>query len=338
MKQKQALQVVVASPGDVLAEREALQAVLEELNGGIAADRNLVLQLRRWETDAYPGFYPWGPQGLIDQILKIEDCDLLIGIFWKLFGTPTKDARSGTEHEILCAYAAWQQTRRPQIMVYFNQKPHNPRSKEEIEQWGRVLDFRRRFPKEGLAWEYKGKPQFEWLVRNHLTRFIRDQYPPHQPAQVGAEQDAPGGGSDELTKEYLDNLAKRVSTVYIFGEEEVRALDKVFVELSIVEDYKRPTVHAEFQRVMDAEMRPRRRAFARAEDELARRALTESGGRARRPVKPDESLRRHVNEVTGTEFFPGLCGAVGELTRRRTPATRSLSRRARTRSRSGSKA
>ena len=42
-----------------------------------------------WETDAHPRLHPEGPQGLIDDILHPEDCDLLIGIFWKRFGTPT---------------------------------------------------------------------------------------------------------------------------------------------------------------------------------------------------------------------------------------------------------
>jgi hypothetical protein len=54
-----------------------LLAVLEELNNGIARDRGLRLELARWETNAYPGFHPEGPQGLIDAILRIEDCDVL---------------------------------------------------------------------------------------------------------------------------------------------------------------------------------------------------------------------------------------------------------------------
>ena len=111
------VRVVVASPSDVLAERDSLPAVLEELNNGIARDRGLRLELARWETDAYPGFHPNGPQGLIDPLLCIEDCDLLIGLFWKRFGTPVTDAQSGTEHEFRRAYNAWKQNRRPQIMV-----------------------------------------------------------------------------------------------------------------------------------------------------------------------------------------------------------------------------
>src|SRR5215510_8771826 len=98
MSQVQILRIVVASPGDVQAERNALATVVEELNHGIArALRSACTS--PGEADAYPGFHLEGPQGLIDPILRIETCDILIGIFWKRFGTPVIDAQSGTEHE-----------------------------------------------------------------------------------------------------------------------------------------------------------------------------------------------------------------------------------------------
>jgi Domain of unknown function (DUF4062) len=177
MPQVQILRIVVASPGDVQAERNALATVVEELNHGIARDRGVRLELARWETDAYPGYHPEGPQGLIDPILRIETCDILIGIFWKRFGTPVTDAQSGTEHEFRLGYEAWKRAGRPHIMVYFNQRAYTPKTREETDQWGQVLDFQRNFPKEGLWWPYRGRAQFERLVRNHLTQFLRRQGP-----------------------------------------------------------------------------------------------------------------------------------------------------------------
>jgi formylglycine-generating enzyme required for sulfatase activity len=202
MEQVHVLRIVVASPGDVQAERDALPAVLEDLNRGIAAAYGLRLELGRWETDAYPGFHPQGPQGLIDPILHIEDCDVLLGIFWKRFGTPTTEAGSGTEHEFLRAYAAWQQHGRPQIMVYFNQEAATPKTKAETDQWGQVLEFQEHFPREGLWWPYRGKEQFERLVRNHLTQFLRQRgavaptAPPTRPGHdvpVSVQQHGSGG-------------------------------------------------------------------------------------------------------------------------------------------------
>jgi hypothetical protein len=99
MHQANILRIVVASPSDVQAERDALPGIVDELDHGIAGEHGLRLELARWETDAYPGFHPPGPQGLIDALLRIEDCDILIGLFWKRFGTPMPDANSGTEHE-----------------------------------------------------------------------------------------------------------------------------------------------------------------------------------------------------------------------------------------------
>ena len=177
MAHVQLLRVVVASPSDVQAERNALPTVIEELNNSVARDRDLHLDLARWETDAYPGFHPEGPQGLIDDILRIENCDILIGIFWKRFGTPVLDAASGTEHEFQRAYEAWKQTGRPHIMMYFNQRAYAPKTKEETDQWGQVLEFQRNFPKEGLWWPYRGKAHFEKLVRRHLTQILRRQQP-----------------------------------------------------------------------------------------------------------------------------------------------------------------
>ncbi|MBI2485995.1 MAG: DUF4062 domain-containing protein [Deltaproteobacteria bacterium] len=183
------LRVVVASPGDVQVERNTLTGIVEELNHGIAADRGLRLEISRWEKDAYAGFHTDGPQGLIDNLLRIKDCDIFIGIFWKRFGTPVKDAKSGTEHEFRLAYEAWQKKRSPQIMFYFKQKPYEPKSKEETDQWGQVIQFKQDFPKEGLWWSYKNKSEFEKLVRNQLSNFIRLEFKGKESSSVKAEEE-----------------------------------------------------------------------------------------------------------------------------------------------------
>ena len=242
---------MVASPGDVQAERDVLRTVLEELNQGIAGEHGLRLELARWETDAYPGLHPEGPPGLIDAILRIEDCDILIGIFWKRFGTPVQDANSGTEHEFRRAYEAWQHTRRPHIMVYFNQRPYKPRTKAEADQWGQVLDFRENFPQEGLWWPYKGKSQFEKLVRQHLTRFIREQM--SRPADTPRARHEPANltpaAITALRKSYLTWLMEQVRAVPLAGidpksirEETRRDLDLAAVYTALMTQRSESTV------------------------------------------------------------------------------------------------
>jgi hypothetical protein len=186
MDQYRMLRLVVAAPDDVKPERDVVPGIIEELNRNIAHKEGLHLELYRWETDAHPGFHPLGPQGLIDPKLKIEDCDLLIGIFWKRFGTPVSDAKSGTEHEFRIAYEAWEKKKRPQIFIYFSHKAYAPKSKEEADQVYRVFQFTEDFPKEGLWWNYKNKPEFEAYLRNHLTQFLQEQSPTDDKSHAAA--------------------------------------------------------------------------------------------------------------------------------------------------------
>jgi hypothetical protein len=84
------LRVVQASPSDVKREREAFAKVVDQVNNDMARPAGFHLDLWRWETDSRPGFNPKGPQGLIDKALRIDQCDLFIGIFWNRIGSPTK--------------------------------------------------------------------------------------------------------------------------------------------------------------------------------------------------------------------------------------------------------
>jgi hypothetical protein len=161
---------VLASPSDVDSERQAASRVVEELNRTIAPHVDYDIRLSRWETDVPPGADEGGPQGVVDQRLAIADADVLVGVFWRRFGTPTGDAGSGTEHEFRLAYEAWKKSARPRLMIYFSNRPYTPQSTEDLEQWSQVLRFKENFPKEGLYWNYKNVSEFEALVRVHLTQ------------------------------------------------------------------------------------------------------------------------------------------------------------------------
>ncbi len=168
----QIVRVVVVSPGDVMAERDAVVAVVDELNRRLAPAQGCRLSVWRWETDARPGLHREGPQWLIDERMQIGDADVVIGIFWKRFGTPTGDAGSGTEHELRRAWESWREQGRPDVMVYFCERPATPQSPAETDQWGRVLKFRGELPQEQLWWFYTDTIEFERLVRSHLEDVV----------------------------------------------------------------------------------------------------------------------------------------------------------------------
>jgi len=166
------VRVVAVSPGDVMGERRRLEKVVDELNRRLAPAHGCLLSLWRWETDAHSGLHLEGPQGLIDVAMRIENADVVVGIFWKRFGTPTLDAGSGTEHELRRAWSAWRENGRPQVMVYFCQRPHMPQSSAEAAQLQQVLSFREAMPEQQLWWTYTSAGDFERAMREHLTALV----------------------------------------------------------------------------------------------------------------------------------------------------------------------
>jgi hypothetical protein len=55
-------------------------------------------------------------------------------------------------------------------MFYFSQKPFMPRSKEELDQMRKVLEFRAELQGKMLTWDYAGPEVFEAEVRKHLCK------------------------------------------------------------------------------------------------------------------------------------------------------------------------
>jgi hypothetical protein len=195
------LRVVLASPGDVQSERKKVVDVVDSLNRHYLANTNWRFEISRWE-DAFPGFNSDGPQGLIDEYLQIKDCDLLICIFWKRFGTPTKGAASGTEHEFKSAFEAWKSKGQPQIMLYFCEKPYSPQTNEELDQWRRVIAFKKDVPPEGLWWTYKNNKEFESLIHRHLMQFFNNY---KTSSDTGEEEvDCPEGW-ELVDRSFLEN-------------------------------------------------------------------------------------------------------------------------------------
>jgi len=164
--------VVVVSPGDVARERAVAQTVVDELNRGVAGDRGYRLSLWRWEIDARPGLHLEGPQGLIDELMDIQDADVVVGVFWKRFGTPTGDGFSGTEHELRRAWSSWRQRGHPEVLVYFCTRAYSPKTPAELLQWQRVLEFQQNLPEQQLWWRYTTVAKFERLLREHLTALV----------------------------------------------------------------------------------------------------------------------------------------------------------------------
>jgi hypothetical protein len=167
------IRIFVASPGDVQPERLQLAKVIDELNitiSAIAPEKKIVLELIRWETHVHPGLGR-DAQDVVNQ--QIGDYDIFVGIVWKRLGTPTAVARSGTEEEFQIAYSTWEKNKSFPILFYFCQSPFPPpNTKEEVEQLGKVVDFRSMLSTKGLIRDYQDHESFADVIRPHLLLVI----------------------------------------------------------------------------------------------------------------------------------------------------------------------
>jgi formylglycine-generating enzyme required for sulfatase activity len=170
----------VASPWDVAAERNHVAGVADALNRNTAAERDVQFRVLGWKTDVRPRVHEQGPQGPIDEDLPIEQCDIVIGILWKRFGTPIPEmgGETGTEHEIRAAIAASRKSgksRQPEVVICFNDAPYRPKDVAESKQATRVLEFREEIP--GLELAYEGANDFRDKIRDYLEKYLKAHYP-----------------------------------------------------------------------------------------------------------------------------------------------------------------
>jgi hypothetical protein len=164
------LRIFVASPGDVIEERDIVSMVVEELSRTVGDILRVQLQTVRWETHAWPDIGE-DAQDVINR--EIGDYDIFVGVMWKRFGTSTKRSGSGTSEEFQRAYQYFQNYQRPKIMFYFRKEDFYSDDLKEISQFKKVIQFKKKLAKAGtLYWEYKESLEFERRLREHLTRQI----------------------------------------------------------------------------------------------------------------------------------------------------------------------
>jgi hypothetical protein len=107
------------------------------------------------------------PQALINKQV-LDKTDIIVGIFWSRFGSPTGEADSGTEEEIRRSL----KTEKP-VLLYFCSRDV-PQKNLDGEQFAKVQAFKREMADSGLYWEYGDLSNFRMEFRRHLADTMED--------------------------------------------------------------------------------------------------------------------------------------------------------------------
>jgi hypothetical protein len=215
--------VLIASPGDVGEERNVIPEIINEWNAVSAAQAKSILMPVKWESHSAP-LLGNRPQAIINEQL-VNECDLLVGVFWTRIGTHTGVSISGTAEEI----EQFVDQNKP-VMLYFSQSPIDP-ERIEIDQFTVLRKFKEKMRLKGLTETYSGIPDFRQKFSRQLainlnsilsqtaTEIAETQKTsPKAKAQTAVipkpVEVAVSDTSSKLTKEQIDEyLIKAVSTV-----------------------------------------------------------------------------------------------------------------------------
>lgn len=159
------LKVLIASPGDVEEERDAIPEVIARWNNANAESIGVVLLPVKWETHSAP-LLGDRPQGIINEQL-VKSCDMAIGVFWTRLGSPTGVSESGTAEEI-----EWFITSGRPVMVYFSSRQVDP-TKLDLDQYKALKEFQKKMQKLGLTGSYNSVTDFREQLLNQITINVR---------------------------------------------------------------------------------------------------------------------------------------------------------------------
>lgn len=160
------LEVMIASPGDVTAERQVVREVLNEWNVLHARARKALLVPIGWETHSAPELGGRPQQMINDRLLS--HCDLLVGIFWTRLGSPTGESASGTVEEIEEHIEAGKPA-----MLYFSSAPVVPQGLDR-DQFDKLQEFKTWAMERGLIAEFDNTDAFRDRFRRDLELNLRD--------------------------------------------------------------------------------------------------------------------------------------------------------------------
>lgn len=175
-KNARVFSLFLAGAGDVVEEQAVVRQLVEEWNVQHGLSQEGLITVTSWKTSTYPDAGAEAQELINRQV--VDDADIVVGVFWTRFGTPTAAADSGTQEEIERSIAAGKK-----VMVYFSDRAVAP-SALDSKQYAKVQSFKKKYADRGLYSSYKDLDEFRSNFRTHLSRLMNDLLRPSADERV----------------------------------------------------------------------------------------------------------------------------------------------------------
>jgi hypothetical protein len=177
------LRIFFACPGDVTAEKDRLQKIVERLQK-TANQAGFFLEPKEWRQ-VIPDM--GRPQEVIFDQIDPKTWDIFIGVLWQRFGSPSGATHpinglpleSGTHEEFLKAYELWKENGSPRIIFYrCNRSPErldqiDPAQLAKIKSFFAEFETARAHP--GIYKLYETVEEFDHLAYDHISELISSE-------------------------------------------------------------------------------------------------------------------------------------------------------------------
>jgi hypothetical protein len=171
-----AIEVMIASPSDVVRERQVVRDVITQWNAVHSRRQKICLMPVGWETHSTPELSGRAQQLINERLL--ESADLLVGIFWTRVGSPTGKSISGSIEEIERHLASGKP-----VMLYFSTAPVVPSGLDRA-QYDALEQFKEWAKTQGLIETFDGPTDFGDKFRYQLQIALNEN--PHLQSVIGA--------------------------------------------------------------------------------------------------------------------------------------------------------
>lgn len=158
--------LLISCASDVSEHISKIEYAVNSFNNNYGRLNDIIIRTIHWSKNAYPITESGrSPQELLNRQI-VDDADMVVGIFWTRFGTPTKEYNSGVEEEIERMLS-----QKKQVFLYFLDSPVSP-SKFDWEQYAKVTEFKERHKKDGIYFEIKDVTSLATKFCEHLALYF----------------------------------------------------------------------------------------------------------------------------------------------------------------------
>lgn len=191
--------LTLCGPGDVQKEIDLAREAVDRWNMRQSGVSGILVKARHWKTDAVPESGDRSQAAINSQL--IDDADIIVGIFWSRFGSPTGMADSGTEEEIRRGI-----TLGKHVAVYFSELLPLPPG-TEASQLSRLNNFRSDIGSRALFHTFQSRRKFGEDFETHLGKIVTKLFPAprkrtRKPSSIG--QSIRGNGNVQISGDHND--------------------------------------------------------------------------------------------------------------------------------------